>query len=324
MLGNFSFGDYFKEEAIAFAWEFLTKDLGLPQERLVCTYFKGEQGIAGDEAARELWRKVTGFGDDRIRGLGMSDNFWSMGDTGPCGPCSEIYYFNGPRRRSRRVRQEQTPDGIGWIEIWNLVFMQFERKTAGGALEPLPAPSIDTGAGLERLTSVVQGMTSNYDTDLLARRSSSSRREIAGKRYRRQRCAPDDVSMRVIADHARTTAFLIAEGVLPDRTRARVRAPARDAARDPPRAPARASRAVPARGRAEGRRADGRSTTPSSASAGTLIASIAEAEEVRFRQTLERGLELLDERFEALERQNACCPGATRSSSTTPTASRSI
>src|SRR5262245_11900690 len=160
MLGNFSFGDYFKPEAIEFAWEFITKTLGLPPERLICTYFRGEAGVAADEQARDLWKKITGFGDDRVRGLGMADNFWQMGDTGPCGPCSEIYFYNGPKVDLAAFEQDQTPEGIGWMEIWNLVFMQFERSVASDGvarLTPLPAPSIDTGAGLERLTSVVEG-----------------------------------------------------------------------------------------------------------------------------------------------------------------------
>src|SRR6478752_3539257 len=127
MLGNFSFGDYFKEEAIAFAWEFLTKDLELPKERLAFTYFKGEEGIAPDHEARDIWKKVTGYGEDRIIGLGMADNFWSMGDTGPCGPCTEIFFYNGPNPDPARFGEEQTPEGYGWMEIWNCVFMQFER-----------------------------------------------------------------------------------------------------------------------------------------------------------------------------------------------------
>src|SRR5262245_25196480 len=117
MLGNFSFGDYFKEEAIVFAWEFLTKVVGLPTEHLVCTYFGGEQGIPADETARDLWKKVSGFGDDRVLGLGMSDNFWSMGDTGPCGPCSEVHFFNGPSPDPSTFGAEQTSEGFGWMEI---------------------------------------------------------------------------------------------------------------------------------------------------------------------------------------------------------------
>src|SRR5690606_988051 len=126
MLGNFSFGDYFKEDAIAFAWEYLTKDLGLPQERMMITYFRGDDTIPKDEEARDLWKKLTGFGDDRIVALG-EDNFWQMGETGPCGPSSEIFFCNGPLVDPSRLENEQDADGNGWMEIWNLVFMQFER-----------------------------------------------------------------------------------------------------------------------------------------------------------------------------------------------------
>src|SRR6188474_152796 len=201
MLGNFSFGDYFKEEAIVFAWNFLSKELDLPKDRLVMSYFKGEEGIPEDTFARDLWKKLTGFGDAQVRGLGMADNFWSMGDTGPCGPCSEIYFFNGNGVDPAKFGEEQTAEGVGYCEIWNLVFMQFERSISGGAakLEPLPAPSIDTGGGLERMCLAVQGKLSTYDTDLL--RSLVERAAaISGKKYGASMA--DDVSMRVIADHA--------------------------------------------------------------------------------------------------------------------------
>src|SRR3954447_13579246 len=135
MLGNFSFGDYFKREAIEFAWDFLTNVLELPQDRLICTYFRGEEDIPEDTAAREIWHRVSGFGDDRVRGLGMSDNFWQMGDTGPCGPSSEIYFYNRPEVDVSTFGQEQTPEGVGWIEIWNLVFMQFERTLENGSAQ---------------------------------------------------------------------------------------------------------------------------------------------------------------------------------------------
>src|SRR5580698_7040469 len=127
MLGNFSFGDYFKEEAIVLAWDLLTKTYGLDTSRLMITVFGGAEGIAADDEARELWKKVTGFGDDRILGLGMKDNFWQMGDTGPCGPCSEIHFFHGDTVDVGAFGQEPTPGGLGWTEIWNLVFMQYER-----------------------------------------------------------------------------------------------------------------------------------------------------------------------------------------------------
>jgi alanyl-tRNA synthetase len=210
MLGNFSFGDYFKADAISWAWEFVTQVIKLPVERLSVTVFKGEEGIPADDEARELWAKA-GVPPHRIHALGLKDNFWAAGDTGPCGPCSEIYFYlpNHP------VKEDEKPgESDNWLEIWNLVFMQFERKEAGGTLFPLPKPSIDTGAGLERVTSVVQGKGSNYDIDLfagvLAKVSSLAKRPYGGSWTSVQ-----DAAMRVIADHSRTAAFLIADGVQP-------------------------------------------------------------------------------------------------------------
>jgi alanyl-tRNA synthetase len=215
MLGNFSFGDYFKEATIRYGWEFLTQVIGLDQRRIVVTYFGGEGNLPADTEARDLWKKIAGLPDDRIQGLGAKDNFWSMGDTGPCGPSSEIFYYFGDDAPDPKKMAEEPPlDGRGWMEIWNHVFMQFERDKSG-TLTPLPAPSIDTGMGLERVCCAAQGVSSNYDTDLL-RPIVDLASEIAKKPYR-QSAAPDDVSMRVIADHARATAFLIAEGVSPDR-----------------------------------------------------------------------------------------------------------
>jgi alanyl-tRNA synthetase len=214
MLGNFSFGDYFKAEAIAYAWEFVTKTLGLPIERLAVTVFNGEQGVPWDEEAFELWAQ-QGVSRDRILKLGYKDNFWAMGDTGPCGPCSEIHFHQGDDIPCAEVAAGRPCQGVAcdcdrWLEIWNLVFMQFERKEKDAPLIPLPKPSIDTGAGLERIASVVQGKRSNYDTDLfqgiLGRVS-----ELAGKPYTQEGGA----SMRVIADHSRAAAFLISDGVQP-------------------------------------------------------------------------------------------------------------
>jgi len=210
MLGNFSFGDYFKPEAIRFAWEFLTRDLGLDPARLKATVF------TDDDDAFTLWRSVAGLGDDCILRLGEEDNFWAMGDTGPCGPCSEIHFHQGddlPCAEEAAGRRCGGPacECDRWLEVWNLVFMQFNRD-ASGRLTPLPRPSIDTGMGLERVAAVVQGMRSNYDTDLLApllARVSTLARIPYG------RDAEADVSMRVIADHARATTFLIGDGVLP-------------------------------------------------------------------------------------------------------------
>jgi alanyl-tRNA synthetase len=215
MLGNFSFGDYFKPDAIKFAWEYLTGTLGIDKEKLVVTVFGGEEGLPADSEAEQLWHELCGVPKERVIRLGAKDNFWSMGDTGPCGPCTEIHYFFGTGKPElARFGQEPDEHGSGWVEIWNLVFMQFERH-AGGRLESLPAPSIDTGMGLERLACVTQNVVSNYDTDLL-RPIVELAGKIARKKYGATR-APDDVSMRVIADHARTAAMLISEGVFPDR-----------------------------------------------------------------------------------------------------------
>jgi alanyl-tRNA synthetase len=217
MLGNFSFGDYFKKEAIELAWSFLTGDagLGLDRDRLVITIFGGEEGVPADDEAGELWAGVTGFGADRILRLGAADNFWSMGDTGPCGPCTEIHYWMADSAPDlSKFGVEPGPDGAGWTEIWNLVFMQFERF-ADGKLVPLPAQSVDTGGGLERMTAAAQRVVSNYDTDLL-RPIVDLAATISGKTYGAT-LGDDDVSMRVIADHARTTAFLISEGISPDK-----------------------------------------------------------------------------------------------------------
>jgi alanyl-tRNA synthetase len=197
MLGNFSFGDYFKKEAIEYAWTVLTEIWKMPPDKLVVSVFKGEHGIPRDDEAFEIWRKFVPR--DRILELGLDDNFWQMGDTGPCGRCSEIYYVRGAG-----VDPE--------IEVWNNVFMEFERS-ADGVLKPLPAPSIDTGMGLERVTAVLQQKESNYDTDIfmpLLREIGS----VSGRTYGGSMSA-DDVSMRVVADHIRSTTFLIADGVTP-------------------------------------------------------------------------------------------------------------
>jgi alanyl-tRNA synthetase len=210
MLGNFSFGDYFKADAIKFAWEFLTRDLGLDPRRLRATVF------TDDDEAHALWKKVAGLGDAEVLRLGEKDNFWAMGDTGPCGPCSEVHFHQGdhlPCAEEAAGRRCLGPacECDRWLEIWNLVFMQFNRD-ASGAMTPLPRPSIDTGMGLERVAAVLQGKMSDYDTDLFApliERVSA----LARKPYRARE--QDDVSMQVIADHARATAFLIADGVTP-------------------------------------------------------------------------------------------------------------
>src|SRR5438128_7936465 len=219
MLGNFSFGDYFKKEAIAWAWEFVTRTLALPADRLVVTVFRD------DDEAESLWRAI-GVRPERIFRLGEKDNFWAMGPTGPCGPCSEIHLYRvrGPssvaqidEHAHRFFALNSIADSDSWMEIWNLVFMQFERKEPEGPLAPLPRPSIDTGAGLERIAAAVQNVASNYDTDLLQPLIQESAR-ISGKRYSPTDAIDargDSASMRVVADHARAAAFLIADGVLP-------------------------------------------------------------------------------------------------------------
>src|SRR5713226_3174080 len=207
MLGNFSFGDYFKGDAIAFAWELITKDYGLPKDKLYVTVFR-----EADDAER-LWQEVAGVPKSRIFRLDEKDNFWQMGDTGPCGPCSEIHYDLGPEAAEPGREHEQFPlDGGGrFVEIWNLVFMQFDRDSTG-KLTPLPRPSIDTGMGLERVAAVLQGKLSNYDTDLL-RPIIDRAAETFGVVYGEDDRA--DTVLRINADHARATAFLIHDGVLP-------------------------------------------------------------------------------------------------------------
>jgi alanyl-tRNA synthetase len=211
MLGNFSFGDYFKPEAIAFAWQFVTRDLGLDERRLKATVY------TDDDDAFGLWKRVAGLADDRILRLGEKDNFWAMGDTGPCGPCSELHFHQGDHIACAEVAAGRACQGPEcecdrWLEVWNLVFMQYNRD-ASGAMTPLPRPSIDTGMGLERIAAVVQGKQSNWDTDLFAH--VFDRIEGLTRKAYRTSSEADQVSMRVIADHARTTAFLIADGVLP-------------------------------------------------------------------------------------------------------------
>ncbi len=201
MLGNFSFGDYFKQDACAYAWEFLTQVLKIDTSKLSITVFGGEGSLPPDTEAEEIWKSI-GVSPERISRKGAEDNFWAMGDTGPCGPCTEIHYDRGTG--------EDEGDRI--MEIWNLVFMQYERK-ADGTLVPLPAPSVDTGMGLERVCMVMNSLQSNYETDLLKGLVDKCA-SLSGKPYRGLD-TEDDVSMRVIADHSRATAFLIADGILP-------------------------------------------------------------------------------------------------------------
>jgi alanyl-tRNA synthetase len=207
MLGNFSFGDYFKREAIAYAWELITKEYALPKDKLYVTVFRE------DDDAENLWQEVTGISKSRIFRLDEKDNFWQMGDTGPCGPCSEIHYDLGPEGAEKGREHEQFPeDGGGrFVEIWNLVFMQFDRDQSG-KLTPLPRPSIDTGMGLERLASVLQGKLSNYDNDLI-KPICERAGELIKVAYG---ASPEtDPALRINADHARATAFLINDGIVP-------------------------------------------------------------------------------------------------------------
>jgi alanyl-tRNA synthetase len=304
MLGNFSFGDYFKKDAIAYAWELLGQ-LGVEKDRLIITVFAGDEGygVGADDEARAIWQEVSGLAPERIVGMGKEDNFWQMGDTGPCGPCSEIHIWQGPIPEGgvpyARFGEEPKETGEGWFEIWNLVFMQFERSKVEGGFEmkPLPAPSIDTGAGLERVACVLQGVLSNYDTDLLKGLVEKAA-TLAGKTYGAT-MSPDDVSMRVIADHARTAAFMVAEGIFPDR-----------AGREY------VLRRVMRRAIRHGHRLGITrpflhevcllvvetmgDDYPELRDRKDLIASIVEQEEIRFRETIDRGLKILDEEIEKL------------------------
>ncbi len=281
MLGNFSFGDYFKEQAITHAWTLLTREWGLPTDKLLVTIYHT------DDEAFGLWQKIAGLPDEKIIRIATKDNFWSMGDTGPCGPCSEIFYDHGANIRGGPPGSPDE-DGDRFIEIWNLVFMQFEQQ-ADGSREALPRPSIDTGMGLERVAAVLQGVHDNYDTDTFRALIAASE-ALTGVKARGEHQA----SHRVIADHLRSTSFLLADGVLPSNEgrgyvlRRIMRRAMRHAhllgARDPlmhrlvPALVAEMGVAYPELGRAQ-----------------SLIEDVLAREETRFRQTLHNGLKLLDE-----------------------------
>jgi len=279
MLGNFSFGDYFKEEAILFAWDFISKTLGLPKDRLLVTVYPT------DEQARALWKKIAGFSDDRI--IGHTDNLWAMGPTGPCGFCSEIFYDQGPSVAGGPPGSPDE-DGDRYLEFWNLVFMQFEQVDEKTRID-LPKPSIDTGMGLERIAGILQGVTNNYDVDLFRHLIGVSE-EMSGVRSEGEA----KFSHRVITDHLRSTSFLIADGVLPSNEgrgyvlRRIMRRAMRHAhligTKDPL-----MHRLVPSL------MAEMGSAYPELKRAEALIAETLKLEEIRFRETLARGLKLLDE-----------------------------
>src|SRR3978361_1029661 len=279
MLGNFSFGDYFKEDAITFAWDFITKVVGLPADKLLITVYPT------DDEARQLWKKIAGFSDDRI--IGHESNLWAMGPTGPCGFCSEIFYDQGPSVAGRPPGSPEE-DGDRYLEFWNLGFMQFEPVDENSSLD-LPKPSIDTGMGLERIAAILQGVTNNYDVDLFRHliTASESASGVDSK-------GEATFSHRIIADHLRATSFLIADGVLPSNEgrgyvlRRIMRRAMRHAhllgTKDPL-----MHRLVPALVSEMG------NAYPELNRNEPLITETLKLEEIRFRETLARGLKLLDE-----------------------------
>ncbi|MEM8813107.1 MAG: alanine--tRNA ligase [Pseudomonadota bacterium] len=281
MLGNFSFGDYFKEQAIELSWSLITKEFGLPKDRLLVTVY------AEDDDAYDLWKRIAGLSDEKIIRIATSDNFWAMGDTGPCGPCSEIFYDHGDHIWGGPPGSAEE-DGDRFIEIWNLVFMQYEQVTKEERID-LPRPSIDTGMGLERIAAVLQNVHDNYDIDLFKALIKASE-DATGTEAIGDRRA----SHRVIADHLRATSFLIADGVLPSNEgrgyvlRRIMRRGMRHAhllgAEEPL-----MWKLVPALIREMGQ------AYPELVRADALITETLKLEETRFRKTLERGLSLLDE-----------------------------
>ena len=290
MLGNFSFGDYFKEDAIRYAWQFLTRELGLPPEKLWVSVFED------DDEAFGLWEKVEDLPKGRIVRMGEKDNFWAMGDTGPCGPCSEIHIDQGVEAGCGRSDCALGCDCDRFLELWNLVFMQFNRAE-DGTMTPLPKPSIDTGMGLERVAAVLQGKLSNYDSDLFAP-IIEKLEQLSGKRYKEN--SSDDTAMRVIADHARATAFLVADGVLPSnegrgyvlrRIMRRAVRYGRNLGLTANFLEQVVGTVVAAMGGAY----------PVLQGATSLLGKVVPNEEERFRETLEHGLQLLEEEISKLE-----------------------
>lgn len=291
MLGNFSFGDYFKEHAIELAWNLVTKGFNLPKDRLLVTVY------ADDEEAATLWKKIAGFSDSKIIRIPTSDNFWQMGDTGPCGPCSEIFIDQGEHVWGGPPGSPEE-DGDRFLEFWNLVFMQFD-QTAPGERTPLPRPSIDTGLGLERMACILQGVQSVFETDLFKTLISATE-EVVGVKAEGEQAA----SFRVIADHLRSSAFLIADGVLPSNEgrgyvlrrimRRAMRHMQLLGAREPlmykllPALVGEMSRAYPELTRAE-----------------SLVSETLKLEETKFRATLARGLSLLSDATEGLSKDDS-------------------
>ena len=294
MLGNFSFGDYFKDGAIPFAWELLTKEFGIPKDRLLVTVYHT------DDEAVEIWKKVAGLGDDRIIRIPTSDNFWQMGPTGPCGPCTEIFFDHGDKIWGGPPGSADE-DGDRFIEIWNLVFMQNE-QFEDGSMRALDMQSIDTGMGLERIGALLQGKHDNYDTDLMRSLIEASANVTSADPD-----GPGKVHHRVIADHLRSTSFLIADGVMPSNEgrgyvlRRIMRRAMRHAhmlgAQDPV-----MHKLVPALVRQMG------SAYPELTRAQAMIEETLRSEETRFRQTLDRGLRLLDDELAKLP-EGADLPG---------------
>ncbi len=289
MLGNFSFGDYFKKEAIRFAWDFLTVELGLPPEKLWVSIYED------DDEAEELWKQIEDLPEGRIVRMGEKDNFWAMGDTGPCGPCSEIHIDQGAIAGCGRLECQLGCDCDRFLELWNLVFMQFSRAE-DGTMTPLPKPSIDTGMGLERVAAVLQGKYNNYDSDLFTPIISELER-LSRKKY------GDDervnVAMRVIADHARATTFLVADGVLPSnegrgyvlrRIMRRAVRYGKDLGLEKPFMETVTAAVLEEMGEAY----------PHINKAAALLVKVVNNEEERFRETLGHGLQLLDEKIASL------------------------
>ncbi len=287
MLGNFSFGDYFKDEAIAWAWELVTKEFGLPKDKLAVTYYHT------DDQAREIWKKVSGLPDDRIISIATKDNFWQMGDTGPCGPCSEIFYDHGPEVWGGLPGTPEE-DGDRWIEIWNLVFDQFEDLPDGTRI-PLKHPSIDTGMGLERISAILQGVHSNYEIDLFQNLIKAIA-DLANSDPN----GPLKASHNVIADHLRSTSFLIADGVMPSNEgrgyvlRRIMRRAMRHAYLLGVKEPM-MYKLLPALQKEMGE------AYPELYRAEALISETIKAEEMRFLKTLDKGMRLLDDETKNLK-----------------------